>query len=93
MVTFTLTIKLQLPGVDSLKEKRRIIKSLVTKLKNNFNISAAEVGDNDIHRQAVLGIALVTNDRRFGDEVISKVINRVETVSEVNVLEINTEIY
>lgn len=93
MVTMVLTIKLLLPGVSSLKEKRRILKSLLAKLKNNFNVSAAEVGDNDIHRQATIGIAVVSNDSRFGHEVCSKIINRIESMSQVEMADIQTESY
>lgn len=93
MVTMVLTIKLLLPGVSSLKEKRRILKSLLAKIKNSFNVSAAEVGDNDIHRRATIGIAVVSNDTRYGHEVCSKIINRIETVPEVQMADVQTESY
>ena len=74
MVTVVLTVRLDLPGVDSLKEKRRILKSLLTKLRSNFNISIAEVAENDRLRSAVLGVAVVSNDNSFGHQVAAVII-------------------
>ena len=93
MVTVILTIRLELPSVGSLKDKRRILKSMLVKLKNSFNISIAEVADNDVLRVATLGAAVVSNDPAFGDRVIAKVIDKIELNPEVIVSEINTERY
>jgi len=49
------TIRLALPQVNSLKEKRRILKSLLARLRNDFNVSIAEIADNDVHRMATVG--------------------------------------
>jgi uncharacterized protein YlxP (DUF503 family) len=48
-------IRLHLPENTSLKEKRRVLKSITTQLKNRFNISVAEVDDHDLWQKAVLG--------------------------------------
>lgn len=93
MVTVVLKVRLDIPGVGSLKEKRRIIKSLLTRLRNNFNISIAEVGDNDFMRSAMIGAAIVTNDTSFGHQVMSKVVNKIEATSSVVMTEYNTEVY
>lgn len=77
MLIGTLQIDLFLPGVLSLKEKRFVLKSIKTKLGNTFNISVAEVDFNDKWQRARLGIAVVSNDRRFIDETLSKVMNAV----------------
>jgi uncharacterized protein YlxP (DUF503 family) len=86
-------MRLDLPGVNSLKEKRRIIKSLMARLQNKFNISIAEVEDNDRHRTAVLGAAVVTNDTAFGDSVMAQVINHVQSSNEAILADYSTEIY
>jgi len=93
LVTIILTCQLELPGVSSLKEKRRILKSLVTRLRNSFNISVSEVGDNDIWRRAILGVALVSNDNNFGHQVMAKVIGKIESESEIVVADYQTESY
>jgi len=76
-------VELSLPGIDSLKEKRRRIKSLLTRLRNKFNISAAEVDFNDVHRMAGLGVAIVSNDKKFADQVIASVVKTIESEPEL----------
>lgn len=93
MVTVMLTLRLQLPSVGSLKEKRRILKSMFAKLKNKFNISIAEVDHNDVLRTATVGAAVVSNDGAFGDKVIAKVIDWIESNPELIVTDIHTERY
>ncbi len=93
MVTIILTCRLDLPGVSSLKEKRRILKSLVARLRNSFNISVSEVGENDIWRRATLGVALVSNNNNFGHQVMAKVIGKIESESEIVVDDYQTESY
>ncbi len=93
MVTVILTIRLELPSVDSLKEKRRILKSLFTRLRNSFNISISEVADNDTLRRATVGAAIVSNNTAYGDKVIAKVVDKIMNESNVIVSEYNTEIY
>jgi len=93
LVTITLRCQLELPGVVSLKEKRRVLKSLVARLKNNFNISVAEVGDNDVLRRATLGAAVVANSSSYADQVIAKVINKIEAEADLVVTDYKTESY
>lgn len=93
MVTVVVRMKLGLPGVTSLKEKRRILKSLKQRLRNDFNISVAEVGLNDVHRQSLLAAAVVANDNSFAHAVISKVVRRVEDRPDVVVGEMSVETY
>jgi uncharacterized protein YlxP (DUF503 family) len=91
LVTVTLWCRLELPGVGSLKEKRRILKSLMTRLRNNFNISIAEVGDNDVLRSATLGAAVTSNSTSFGHQVIAKVVNKIESEPNVILADYRTE--
>lgn len=70
-------IKLRLPDNLSLKGKRQVVKSVTARLKNKFNISVAEVEDNDLWQLATLGICFVSNDQRFTNEVLSKVVEMV----------------
>lgn len=93
LLTVILNIRLELPSVFSLKEKRRILKSLITRLRNNFNISISEVDNNDVLRSATLGVAIVTNESSFGDKVIAKVVNKIEANPDLVVLEYHTERY
>jgi uncharacterized protein YlxP (DUF503 family) len=72
-----LKIELILHGVDSLKEKRSVVKRTLSRVRSQFEVSAAEVENMDLHRSAVIGIALVTNDRRFANSLLDKIIEYV----------------
>ena len=93
MVTVIAKIELSLSGVNSLKEKRRILKSLIAGLQNKFNISIAEVDDNDIHRKAVIGTAIVSNKSSFGNQVIAKVIDEIRKRPDIVLIDYITEEY
>lgn len=70
-------IKLRLPDNLSLKGKRQVVKSITSRLRNRFNVSVAEVGDNDLWQMATIGVCYISNDRRFTNEVLSKVVDFV----------------
>lgn len=70
-------VKLRLPDNLSLKGKRQVVKSVTARLKNKFNVSVAEVEDNDLWQLATLGICFVSNDQRFTNEVLSKAVEFV----------------
>jgi len=78
MTIATVVLHLHIPGCRSLKEKRGILRKLIAKLRNEFNVSVAEVDKQDLHQTAQLGVAVVSNDRSFANAVLSKVVNRVE---------------
>ncbi len=88
-----LKIRLDLPGIASLKEKRRILKSLIARLRNDFNISIAEVDEQDRLRSAVLGAAVVSNSTSFGHQVMAKVVSKIENNGEVILADYLTETY
>ena len=67
------TIRLRIPENGSLKDKRRVLKSIITRVRNKFNVSVAEIENNDNWQMATLGITCVSNDKRHANEVISKV--------------------
>jgi uncharacterized protein YlxP (DUF503 family) len=93
LVTVIVKIELSLPGVNSLKEKRRIIKSLMKQARNDFNISIAEVDCNDSHRHAIMGAAIVSNNRGFCDQVVSKLMDKIDKLQEVTLIDYYTESY
>lgn len=70
--------RIELPPMESIKDKRRIVVSLKEKLANKFHLSVAEVGDLDSVRYARLGAALVSNSRSFGESVMHKALSFVE---------------
>jgi uncharacterized protein len=70
-------VKLRLPENLSLKGKRQVVKSVTARVKNKFNVSVAEVEDNDLWQLATIGICFVSNDKRFTNEVLSKAVELV----------------
>jgi uncharacterized protein YlxP (DUF503 family) len=67
-------IKLRLPENHSLKGKRQVIKSIITRLQNKFNVSVAEVDNQDLWQLSTLGVACVSNDRRHAGETLANVV-------------------
>lgn len=67
-----LKMHFRLPENMSLKGKRQVVKSVVAQLKNKFGVSVAEVADNDLWQVATVGVACISNDPRFTNEVLSK---------------------
>ena len=70
-------IELRLPENQSLKGKRQVIKSIIARLQNKFNVSVAEVDNQDLWQLATLGIACVSNHRRHADDTLANVIKFV----------------
>ena len=70
-------LKIHIPGSQSLKDKRSILKSLMARLQKQFNISIAEVEDHDLWRIATIGIACVSNHNYRLEEVIDGIINTI----------------
>ena len=86
-------IELHLPGNRSLKGKRRVLKSIVTRVKNRYEVSIAEVDHLNQWQLATLGLAYVSNDARHANEVLSKAVNFIEESRfEVEILDYRIEI-
>ena len=86
-------ISFRLPENGSLKDKRRVLKSITSRVANKFNVAVAEVGDNDVWQLATLGISCVSNDSRHSNEVLSKVVDYImDGKFDVEVLDYNIEI-
>jgi uncharacterized protein len=78
MIIGVCTLEIYLPGVGSLKEKRSIVKSLLARARQQFNISIAEVDDHDSHGRAVLGIACVSTEGAHAHRQIETVVRWIE---------------
>jgi len=86
-------IRLRLPENLSLKGKRQVLKSITSRVGNKFNVSVAEVDDNDVWQLATLGICCVSNDKRHANEVLSKVVNFItDSRFEIEILDYEIEI-
>ena len=85
MVVSMLQIIFEIPDVDNIKEKRRIIRSIKDKLQRRFHMSAAEVDLQDSLSFAQIGAALVSNSKTFGETVLHKAFQTIENESPVRI--------
>lgn len=75
----------EIPDIDSIKEKRRIIRSIRDKLQRRFHMSAAEVDLQDSLSFGQIGGALVSNSRSFGESVLQKAFEMIENENPIRI--------
>lgn len=92
MLIGTLEIRLSAPWAHSLKDKRMVITSLLARLHNTFNISAAEIGEQDTHQTIVIGVACVADSTARADSILDHVISFVESGTDAEITHIEREI-
>ncbi len=93
MIVGTLKLRLAMRDCHSLKEKRRVLKSLKDRLANGFNIAVAETDLQDVWQSAELGIAAVGNETPFVDKVLAAVVERVRVEPGVYLVDYQTETF
>ena len=77
MVIGVLNVRLAIRESHSLKDRRRVVKSLKDRLRNRFNVAVAEVGDRDRRRVAELGICTVGMEQTYVNGLLSQVVNLI----------------
>jgi uncharacterized protein YlxP (DUF503 family) len=87
MTVGVLQIELSVPDAMSLKDKRRAVKSLKDRIAHRHNVSIAEVGALDEHRRAILGLAMVSNDSRYVESALSKLVDFVRAAPYVSLVD------
>lgn len=92
MVIGVATAILRIAGARSLKDKRRVVKSLLARLHNRFKVAAAEVGSQDKHQQAEVGIACVSTGSSHASQVLVAVMDFIEVYGEVELIAYHTEL-
>ena len=94
MIVATCVIELQLEGVYSLKEKRRILKSILARLPQNFNLAVAEVDHQDVWQSAAIGLVTIGNDAAHLHSLLEKAVAWVaENRPDVPIADYAIEIY
>ena len=86
-------LDIQIPDAGSLKEKRSVLQSLIKRIRNQYNVSAAEVGCQDLWQRSEIGLAAVCHTGSGADAIIGRLISFVEEDVRVNILSIKQEIY
>ena len=92
MIIAAMTFRLHAPWVHSLKEKRMVVKSLITQLQNKFHVSAAEVDEQDTHQIIVIGVAAIVPHHALADSLMEEISQFVETATDAQILEETREI-
>lgn len=92
MIVGRMTVVLNIPAARSLKDKRRVITSLVTRLRNRFNAAVAEVGENDKWQVCRLGIAVVSNRSGHADQQLSAIMKMIDREPNILVIDYETEL-
>ncbi len=87
MIVGVLEVELAVFGAVSLKDKRRVVKSLKDRLAHRYNISIAEVDALDSHQRAVLGVAMVANESRYVESCLSKVVDHLRNAREASLVD------
>jgi uncharacterized protein len=86
-------IKIRLPENQSLKDKRKVLKSVISRVRNSYNVAIAEVDDQDTWQLATLGIACVSNDAQQNNKVLSKVVDFIsQSRLDMEILDYEIEI-
>ena len=91
MVVGTCRVTLYIPGGGSLKEKRLVLRRIKDRVRNKFNVSISEVDDCDLWQRSTLGIATVSKDKVFANQVISSVLGMIETNGDISVIDVETD--
>lgn len=91
MIVGVLELRVSVFDAMSLKDKRRVIKSLKDRISNKYNVSIAEVEQNDNIRTSTLGVSLVANDSRFVESSLSKIVDFVRSVPQLSLIDYTIE--
>lgn len=91
MKVLIMKVTLRASWVHSLKEKRMVVKSVVQKLKNKFNVSVCEIEEQDIHQTIVIGISAVCGSTQQVDATMENIITYIEGNTDAEIVRIDNE--
>ncbi len=92
MRVIVMKVSLRADWCHSLKEKRMVVKSVVSKLQNKFNISVCEIDNQDIHNLITIGIVGIGIDSKVCDSIIDNIINYIEDITDAEIINIEQEV-
>jgi len=85
-------VELFIPESGSLKSKRFVLKSIKTKIRNKFNVSVAELENNDKWQRSTLGVSIISNDKKIIDSTFNQVLNLIEADGRMEIIDYSSEI-
>jgi uncharacterized protein YlxP (DUF503 family) len=92
MIIVAAMITLVIPDNDSLKGKRRVVKSLIERVRHKFDAAVAEVGDNDLWQKARIGVALVGNDSQLLNSRLQQIMKFMENLHLAEIIDSQVEL-
>jgi uncharacterized protein YlxP (DUF503 family) len=92
MIVGLCTVELYLPESHSLKAKRQVLLSVKDRIREKFNVSVAEVGDQDLWQRAVLGMACVANEGAYVNKVLDQAINLLRSNPLIELVKFRIEL-
>jgi uncharacterized protein YlxP (DUF503 family) len=93
MIVGTVEIRLSIRDARSLKDKRSVLLSLKERLRRSFNVSVAEVGNQDVIQSAILGVAQVSNDGRHVNATLDRLVDAVRKFPAVQLVDYSIQIF
>ncbi len=87
-----MSFRLHAPWVHSLKEKRMIVKSIISRLQNRFHVSVAEIEEQDTHQIIVIGVASIIPNNAVADSMMDEISRFIEENCEAQILDEEREI-
>jgi uncharacterized protein YlxP (DUF503 family) len=91
MIVGLLEMQVSVFDAMTLKDKRRVIKSIKDRVSNTYNVSIAEVEHTESIRTSILAVVMVANDWRFVDSALSKVVDFVRRVPQLSLIDYSIE--
>lgn len=88
-----MSIELMVSASNSLKAKRRVIKSIIDRLRKKFNVSVAEMDYMDLWQRSIIGLTMVSNDKRFITRSADAIESFLREFHEVALLDIKVEVF
>lgn len=85
-------ITFRLHGNQSLKEKRKVVKSLIEKSRHRFNVSVAEVADQNLHQRATIGVAVIGSDGRVLNSILDRIIDYMDSMNLAELIQREVEL-
>lgn len=91
MLVGTLHLQVYIPGATSLKDKRNVVKGMITKVQNRFNVSIAELHSEDLWQRATIGVAIIGDDREHIERQLQLVLNFLDAEPRWEVIQVHQD--
>lgn len=93
MFVTNMLISITIYDALSLKDKRMVVKSIIERIRSRFNVSVCEAADNDKWQVSDLGFSFVSNESKYNEKTIEKIINFIDNDDRVEITNIDKEMY